>query len=164
MSQDTEKPEATQQPSDTIRTALAAMKACIQCGEPWTATMQEAYGKAMTALPEVVEEGWRNCVGYLSDGPGAHRYVMGVPERTEADALWRELTHARQLGLIGKEPDTRVQMLDRFAPMEAQVISEVHRMMNAREKHDMTDARTVTRLVVQALLYGPERALKEAAE
>lgn len=107
-----------------------------------------------------VEEGWRNAVQYLSDGPGTHQYVMGVPERTGARALWAEFTHARQLGLTGKEPDTRVQMLERFAPMENQIITEVHRMMSGRK--DMTGAHAVVRLVVQALLYGPDAALGSA--
>lgn len=107
---------------------------------------------------EAVEEGWRNCVGYLSDGPGTHRYIAGVPEKTGAKALWHEFTHARQLGLTGKEPDTRVQMLDRFAPMEGRIIEEVYRLIN--ERQDMAGAHAVVRLVVQALLYGPEAALK----
>jgi hypothetical protein len=34
-----------------IREALAAMKSCIQCGEPWTETMQAVYDKAMAVLP-----------------------------------------------------------------------------------------------------------------
>jgi hypothetical protein len=104
-----------------------------------------------------IEEGWKNCVGYLSDGPGGHSYIAGVPERTGARALWDEFTHARQLGLTGQEPDTRVQMLQRFAPLEAQVIAKVARLMK-----NGADAHAVTRLVVQALLYGPERALKDA--
>lgn len=106
-----------------------------------------------------IEEGWCNCVQYLSDGPGEHSYMMGVPERTGARALWSEFTHARQLGLTGKEPDTRVQMLERFAPMEGRIITEAHRIMS--ERQDMVGAHSVVRLVVQALLYGPKAALAE---
>lgn len=105
---------------------------------------------------EAVEEGWRNAVGYLSDGPSETSYISGVPERTGASALWHEFTHARQLGLTGKEPDTRVQMLERFAPLEGQVINAVERLM--AEGHE---AHTITRLVVQALLYGPEIAIRQ---
>lgn len=159
MSQDAEKPDG-KSATQTIREGLAAMKSCIQSGEPWTNEMEEkAFRPALEAAGALVEDGWRNCVGYLSDGPGKHEYVAGVPERTGASALWHEFTHARQLGLTGKEPDTRVQMLDRFAPLESMVIAEVHRMMNEREKHDMVDAHAVTRLVVQSLLYGPMAAL-----
>lgn len=38
-----------------IRETLAAMKSCIQYGEPWTETMQEAYEAAMAALPKTAE-------------------------------------------------------------------------------------------------------------
>lgn len=109
-----------------------------------------------------VEEGWQNAVQYLSEGPGKCTYVMGVPERTGARALWDEFTHARQLGLTGKEPDTRVQMLTRFSPEEAQIIKEAHRIMT--ERQDMTAANAVVRLVVQALLYGPDAALDESVK
>jgi len=105
-----------------------------------------------------IEEGWSNCVGYLSDAPSQTRYVAGVPERTGARELWRELTIARQRGLNGGEPDTRVQMVERFMPYENAIIEEVHHMMNKRQ--DMTGAHAVVRLVAQALLYGPQAALK----
>lgn len=145
-------------PTQTIREALAAMKSCIQSGEPWTEEMEnKAMRPALNAVEAPVEDGWRNCVGYLSEAPSQTSYVSGVPERTGADVLWRELTIVRQRGMTGGEPDTRVQMLDRFMPMEGQVIDGVERLMRKG-----TEARWVTRLVVQALLYDPAKALKDA--
>lgn len=147
-------------PTETVREALAALKSCIQSGEAWTGEMQQAYDGAREATDSLLEEGWRNAVGYLSGAPSKTSYVAGVPERTGADVLWRELTIARQRGVTGKEPDTRVEMLERFAPKEGEVIETVHRLMN--ERSDMTGAHSVVRFVVQALLYGPEAALKSS--
>jgi hypothetical protein len=111
---------------------------------------------------EAVEEGWRNAAGYLAEAPTQTKYLAGVPERTGVHELWRELTIARQRGVTGKEPDTRVEMLERFAPGEARIIEEVHKMMTGG-RSDRVGAHSVVRLVVQAVLYGPEAALKDAS-
>lgn len=101
-----------------------------------------------------VEEGWMDAIGYINHG--ATKYTGDLPERSGAKDVSRELAIARQRGVTGQEPDTRVEMLERFSPMEAMVISEVERLMKRG-----VSAHSVTRLVVQALLYGPEAALKE---
>lgn len=63
-----------------------------------------------------------------------------------------------ELDTIDAAPHDRAQMVERFSAREAEVLEAVHRIMLQRQ--DATGAHVVTRLVVQALLYGPDAALK----